>query len=134
MADRFSYHYRHTIDPKGRIIIPSKFREQLGNPVTMMRGSGPCIKLLSRTEWNRVTEKFAQVDEDENPELYDKMRRLVSTSIDDIVPDKQSRLLIDPQMRKYAKLDKDVVVAGMGRHVEIWDKELYFAFAQLEDE
>ncbi len=128
VADRFSYHYEHTLDSKGRITIPAKFREQLGNSISMMRGPGPCIRLLSVNEWNRVTAKYAEVDEDENPELFDKMRKLISTSMDENIPDKQGRLLIHPMLREHAKLDKDVVVAGMGRHVELWDKDRYFAF------
>ncbi len=133
MAERFSYHYEHTLDPKGRITIPSKFRDQLGNAITMTRGAGPCIRLLPPGEWARISTKYDAVDEDENPELYDKMRKLMFTSMTDNLPDKQGRLLLHPSMREYAGLDKEVIIAGANRHVEIWDKDRYFAFLNGDD-
>ena len=134
VADRFSYYYKHTLDAKGRLFLPAKFRNQLGDTIAMMRGNGPCIRLYSMSEWQKLNDKYANVDEDETPELFDKMRKLISTSMDDIAPDKQSRILLHPTFRAYAKLDKDVIVAGMGRHVEIWDKKRYYEFAEIEED
>ena len=58
MADRYSGYYEHSLDPKGRITIPSKFRDQLGKTIAMMRGKGGCVRLYSQREWEAVCEKF----------------------------------------------------------------------------
>lgn len=128
MADRFSGFYEHSLDPKGRVIIPAKFRGQLGSSIAIMRGTDKCIKLYSLNEWNSLYQKYESYDEDENPEGYRKMRRLLATSVEDNVPDKQGRLLIPPQLREYAGLDRDIVISGMGRHVEIWERSRFFEF------
>ena len=134
MADRFSGYYEHTLDPKGRITIPSKFRDQLGVKIAIMRGKDRCLKLYSLSEWNKVYEKYESVDEDEDPALYRKMRKLLATSVDDNEMDRQGRLLIPTTMRQYAGLEKDVVVSGAGRHVEVWDKESFYRFIDEDEE
>ena len=63
VADRYSGYYEHSLDPKGRITIPSKFREQLGKTIAMMRGRNNCICLYSLSEWNAVYEKFEKIEE-----------------------------------------------------------------------
>ena len=130
MADRFSGYYEHTLDPKGRITIPSKFRDQLGVKIAIMRGKDRCLKLYSLSEWNKVYEKYESVDEDEDPALYRKMRKLLATSVDDNEMDRQGRLLLPTSMRKYAHLEKDVVISGAGRHVEIWNRDEFFRFIE----
>ena len=134
MADRFSGYYEHTLDPKGRITIPSKFRDQLGVKIAIMRGKDRCLKLYSLSEWNKVYEKYESVDEDEDPALFRKMRKLLATSEDDNEMDKQGRLLVPPALRSYAGLDKEVVVSGAGRHVEVWDKESFYRFIDEDEE
>lgn len=128
MADRFSGFYEHSLDPKGRVIIPSKYRDQLGSSIAIMRGNERCLKVYSLNEWNSLYQKYESLDEDDSPESYLKMRRLLATSVDNNVPDKQGRLLIPPQLREYARLDKEIVVCGMGRHVEIWDRDRFLTF------
>lgn len=133
MADRYSGYYEHTLDPKGRITIPSKFRDQLGLKIAIMRGRGGCLKLYSLSEWNEVYRKFEEVDEDTDIKAYNRMRRLLATSVDDNELDKQGRLLIPPALRAFASLDKDVMVSGAGRHVEVWDKEAFLRFINDDD-
>ena len=111
MADRYSGYYEHSLDPKGRITIPSKFRDQLGKTIAMMRGKGGCIELYSLTEWNAVYEKFEKIDENDE-EAYNRMRKLLATSVDDNEMDRQGRLLVPTTLRAYAKLEKDVVISG----------------------
>ena len=74
------------------------------------------------------------MDEDEDPALYRKMRKLLATSVDDNEMDKQGRLLVPPALRSYAGLDKEVVVSGTGRHVEVWDKESFYRFIDEDEE
>ena len=129
MADRYSGYYEHSLDPKGRITIPSKFREQLGKTIAMMRGRNNCICLYSLSEWNAVYEKFEKIEESDG-EAYDQMRKLLATSVDDNEMDRQGRLLIPTTMRQYAALEKDVVVSGAGRHVGVWDRGAFFRFIE----
>lgn len=129
VADRYSGYYEHSLDPKGRVTIPSKFREQLGKTIAMMRGRGGCICLYSLSEWNAVYEKFEKIEESD-VEAYDKMRKLLATSVDDNEMDRQGRLLLPTSMRKYAHLEKDVVISGAGRHVEIWNRDEFFRFIE----
>lgn len=133
VADRYSGYYEHSLDPKGRITIPSKFREQLGKTIAMMRGRNNCICLYSLSEWNAVYEKFEKIEESDG-EAYDQMRKLLATSVDDNEMDKQGRLLVPPALRSYAGLDKEVVVSGAGRHVEVWDKESFYRFIDEDEE
>ena len=129
MTDRYSGYYEHNLDPKGRITIPSKFRDQLGKTVAMMRGKGGCIELYSLTEWNAVYEKFEKI-EDTDEEAYNRMRRLLATSVDDNETDRQGRLLVPASLRAYAGLEKDVVISGAGRHVEVWNRDAFFRFIE----
>ena len=99
VADRYSGYYEHSLDPKGRITIPSKFREQLGKTIAMMRGRNNCICLYSLSEWNAVYEKFEKIEESDG-EAYDQMRKLLATSVDDNEMDRQGRLLIPTTMRQ----------------------------------
>ena len=104
MADRYSGYYEHTLDPKGRITIPSKFRDQLGLKIAIMRGRGGCLKLYSLGEWNEVYRKFEEVDEEADRKAYDRMRKLLATSVDDNEMDKQGRLLVPPPLRAFCPL------------------------------
>ncbi len=123
----------YTIDPKGRIIVPVKYREALGTSVTIMRGEN-CIRMCSESVWAKALEKYDAVDEDDNPKLYKKMRRKLATSVAASAPDKQWRLLIPPSLRSYAKLDKEIVISGAGSYVEIWDREAFYAFVDGDDD
>ena len=125
--------YQQTLDSKNRVIIPNKFRAIIGNPVTMMRGIGDekHIRIASAFRWDELCDKFEQMDEDDSPKEYRKMRILMSTSYSDLNIDSQGRVTIPSSLREYAGLKKDLVVAGAGRYVEIWDKE---AFEQMVNE
>ena len=128
MADRFSGYYEHNLDPKGRITIPSRFREQLGKTVYMMRGKN-CVEIYSRAEWNVVCEKFEKIEPDDEA-AYDRMRRLRVTSMEDNEVDKQGRVLMPTSMRKFGGLEKDIIIAGAGRHVEVWNRDAFFEFIE----
>lgn len=131
MADRYSGSVEHTIDAKGRIMIPARFRDQLGNDITIayMPDHGDlCLRLYSRTEWNNIFTKYENVDEDVDRELFNHMRKLMMSSEENNVPDKQGRLNIPPMLRERVQLEKEIVICGAGRHVEVWSKENYLKF------
>lgn len=121
--------YQQSIDSKNRVIVPQKFRAIIGNPVTMMRGIGSerHVRVASAFRWDELCEKFENMDEDANPVEYRRMRILMATSYSDLNIDGQGRITIPASLREYAGLKKEVVVAGAGRYVEIWDRDAFEA-------
>lgn len=119
----FNGEYNHTIDTKGRLIIPSKFRELLGEQFVVTRGLDGCLFLFPVEEWKNFEEKL------KNLPLADKGARKFSrfftagATYCDI--DKQGRALIPGTLRKFAEIDKDVILAGLLNRIELWDKERY---------
>lgn len=77
MADRFSGYYEHTLDPKGRITIPSKFRDQLGVKIAIMRGKDRCLKLYSLSGWEQGIRKVRERGRGRGSALYRKMQQLL---------------------------------------------------------
>ena len=112
----FMGEYNHTVDPKGRLIIPAKFREQLGDEFVVTKGLDGCLFVYTKEEWHNIEEKF---------------RGISMTSKD---ASKQGRILLPPVLREYADLQKDVVLVGVLSRVEIWDKGRWLENTYDEDE
>lgn len=116
----------HILDTKGRIIVPARYREQLGNHPVLCRGLDECLDLYPREVWEenvRFLRGLSPFDEDARLLL-----RFYYGGCDDTIEvDRQGRMLISPFHRGYAGLDKDVLLVGVGDHIEIWNKERYEA-------
>ena len=113
--------YSHNIDAKGRLIIPSKFRDELGENFVITKGMENCLYVYPENEWAAFEEKLNAL-----PTTTDKKARAFAyffqgSAVDGDL-DKQGRTLIPSVLRKYAMLDKEVVLIGMGKRAEIWDK------------
>ena len=117
----FTGEYNHTIDAKGRLIVPSKFREQLGEEFVVTKGLDGCLFVYSTEEWNRFEEKFSEVPLTTKDAR--KFSRFFFAGAATCEVDKQGRILIPPTLREYAGLDKEVVTAGVFSRIEIWSKE-----------
>lgn len=114
--------YSYTIDPKGRVFLPPKFREALGENFVVMRGTDArCLMILSTDEMEEMGQKLAQLPKS-GGSVRDFMRRLYSSSFL-CECDKQGRVLLPADLREFASLTRDVVVIGMMTQVEIWDAE-----------
>ena len=113
--------YSHNIDPKGRLIIPAKFRDDLGEHFVITKGMENCLYVYPENEWNAFEEKLNAL-----PTTTDKKARAFAYffqgSATDGAHEKQSRTLITTVLREYAKHGKEVVFIGMGKRAEIWDK------------
>ena len=113
--------YSHNIDAKGRLIIPAKFRDDLGENFVITKGMENCLYVYPEDEWNDFEKKLNAL-----PNATDKKARAFAYffqgSAADGELDKQGRTLIPSVLRTYAKLDKEVVFVGMGKRAEIWDK------------
>ena len=109
--------YQHNIDPKGRVIMPAKFREELGDIFYATKGKDNTITILSKDAWDELGRKIAAMPSSKTVQIS----RFLFASAAELIPDKQGRVLIPQNLREYAGLDKDVVINGNGSKVEIWD-------------
>ena len=113
--------YNHTIDAKGRMIVPSKFREQLGNDFVETKGLDGCLFVYPNEEWHNIEEKFRNVPLTTKDAR--KFSRFFFAGAATCELDKQGRILIQPVLREFADLQKDVVSFGVLNLIEIWIKD-----------
>ncbi|MDP4179785.1 MAG: division/cell wall cluster transcriptional repressor MraZ [Bacillota bacterium] len=117
----FSGEYQHAVDPKGRLIMPSKLREGLGDKFMITRGLDDCLFVYSMTDWESFEVKLKSLPmTDSNARAF--VRFFLSGAAECEV-DKQGRILIPQILRDYAGLEKDVAIIGVSSRVEIWDKD-----------
>lgn len=122
----FEGQYNHTIDTKGRLSIPPKFRDELGSTFHVTRGMDGCLFAYDDKNWE-VFEKSLMSLPKLNEANLRNLRRIFIAGAASVEVDKQGRILIPAALRECAGLDKDVVVAGVGDCVEIWSKERWDA-------
>lgn len=118
--------YQHTLDPKNRVIMPSKFREKLGDSFVMTKGLDNCLFIYSSEEWSRVEEKLKSL-----PMTNKDARAFVRfffAGACECELDKQGRVLMPGHLKEYAKIDKDLVIIGVSTRIEIWSKEEWDKF------
>ena len=128
----FMSEYNHTLDTKGRLIVPQKFREQLGEEFILSRGMDHCLCIYSKDEWEKFTSKLGSVPELSNPNGRKLARFFIAGSTTCEV-DKQGRNLIPANLRTFAGLDKEVVLAGVGNRIEVWDKLAWEDYNDFDD-
>ncbi len=117
--------YTHTIDSKGRITIPAKFRNLLAGGLVVTRGFDQNLMLFPMDGWQELAERIAQRPlSDEDVRAF---RRRVFSGAVDLVPDRQGRILLPPYLREFAKIDGDVVISGMFNYLELWSSEAWGA-------
>lgn len=116
----FMGEYNHTIDTKGRLIVPAKFREQLGEAFVITKGNDGCLAIYSKEAWETFLGEIAKMPNSKNARLY---ARAFVASAEEVEADKQGRILIPAGLRGYAGLEKDVVLAGVIEKIEVWDKQ-----------
>lgn len=112
--------FQHALDSKGRVFIPSKLREDLGERFVLTRGIDPCVSAYPLTEWARTEEKLIN-----NPFTKKDLRalnRIIFSSAMEVELDKQGRVLIPQYLREHANIDKNVMIVGVGNQVEIWNE------------
>mgnify|MGYP000436250372 CR=1 FL=1 len=123
MRSMFLGEFKHTVDNKGRLTIPAKFRSELAAGVVVTRGIDKCLFLFPMAEWEKLSQQVSQlpITQQEAREF----RRLIFSGASDIVPDKQGRILIPSYLREYANLDSEVVIVGNNTYIEIWNAEAW---------
>ena len=113
--------YEHSLDTKGRLIMPSKLREDIGEKFIITKGLDGCLFVFSQSEWANFEEKLKTLPLT-NKNARDFVRFFLSGAIECEI-DKQGRYLIAGNLREYASMDKEVVIIGVGTRIEIWNRE-----------
>ena len=112
-----------TIDTKGRMVIPAKFREELGENFILMRGFDLCVNIYPKERFEKLKESFLQMKTSD--EAYRITSRRLLGSVQEAEFDAQGRLSISQPLRELAKFKKEIHVLGTGDHIELWDKDEY---------
>ena len=112
--------FEYTIDDKGRLTIPAKFRPELAGGLVVTRGIDRCLSIYPLSAWEPLARKVSALPmTDRSARAF---RRLVFADACDTVPDQQGRVLIPPYLREYADLDGNVVITGLSDHLEVWSR------------
>ncbi|MBE7024432.1 MAG: division/cell wall cluster transcriptional repressor MraZ [Ruminococcaceae bacterium] len=111
--------YFHNLDAKGRVIMPSRFREQLGENFVVTEGYEGCLSVYSEEEWNQFVNQLLSLPT-HSADTRRVIRRLASGAVN-CETDKQGRILLPAHLRDMAKIEKEVMIIGAITRVEIWD-------------
>jgi MraZ protein len=122
--------YEHTLDSKGRIAIPARFRAQMDHGAVISKGMGTCLSIYTMDRWEEKSNELAAGKASD--ELRDFERRIYP-SASEVELDGQGRMVIPAKLRAYARLETEVTIAGVRDHFEIWNRALWQQYQeQLE--
>ena len=124
--------YHHNIDEKGRLIIPNKYREELGNEFIITRGLENCLFVYSLDKWNQITEKLEKLPFTKKDARNFSRFFLSGAAICEA--DKQGRVLITSPLVKYANLSTKCTIIGVNDRLEIWDEDTFNNFLETSNE
>ena len=127
----FMGEYNHTIDAKGRLIIPAKFREVLGDEFVVTKGMDGCLFVFDNSEWQAFAEKLRSL-----PMIDKEVRqftRFFLAGAASAEVDKQGRILLPSVLRDFAGITKDTVLIGVGSRIEIWSKDRWEGTVTYQD-
>jgi MraZ protein len=113
--------YEHNLDAKGRMAVPSRFRDALAEGLVLTRGIDRCLALYPMTAWQPLAEKVSALpltDADAR-----NFRRLVFSAATDLTLDSQGRILIPAELRRYAAIEREALVVGVDTSIEIWSSQ-----------
>jgi MraZ protein len=120
------------LDDKGRVILPAKFRDDLGDGIVVTRGQERCLYVFSTEEFERVHERIREAPLS-NKQARDFLRMFLSGASAE-KPDSQNRITIPPHLRTYAGLERELIVTGVGAHAEIWNADAWNAYAESNED
>ena len=127
----FMGEYHHAIDEKGRLTLPSKLREQLGCDFVVTRGMDHCLYVYPRTNWIQIIEQYKSLPNTKDARNF--MRFFLSgATVCEF--DKQGRININAPLMKYADLTKDCIIIGVNDRLEIWSKERWEEFIDVNED
>lgn len=123
--------YNHTVDAKGRVIVPSKFREILGDEFIVTKGLDHCLCAYESSEWDKFEKKLAELPT--NNRNTRQLTRFFLSGATSCEVDKQGRILLPAVLRAFAQIEKDAVLVGNGNRVEIWSRDRWTEANNYDD-
>jgi MraZ protein len=124
--------FKHNLDQKGRVSIPAKFRQKFAEGLILTRGIDQCVFGFPKPEWEKVVNKITNLPLSQaNARAF---ARLMLSGAFEAEIDNQGRVLIPEVLRKYAHLEKKVVIVGMYNRVEIWDEKKWEEYKKQSEE
>lgn len=128
--NKYTGEYKHSIDPKSRVFIPSSMRDDMGEEVYIVKGVDPCIAVYPSDAWEAFTDKLNTL-----PEIQARrVKRFIYSSAVRTKVDSQGRILIPQNLKEYAELGKNVYFVGVGNHAEIWNEEKWINENDVDSE
>ncbi len=122
--------YRHSIDAKGRLIIPSKLRDLLGTDFIITRGLDGCLFIYPNDEWENIIKKYKDIPDTKNKRQF---MRIFLSGATVCEYDKQGRINIPSPLIEFAGLSKDCIIIGVDERLEIWSKERWEEFIDTNE-
>ena len=123
--------FHHNIDDKNRLIIPAKFRDEIGDKFVLTRGLDGCLFAFSQEEWLNFETKLKSLPlSDKNARNFVRFFLAGATECE---IDKQGRFLIPNNLRTAASLEKETVIIGVGTRLEIWNREIWKTYSSDEN-
>lgn len=122
--------YSHSLDNKGRVAVPAKFRGELKNPV-VTKGLDNCLFLYPQKEWEEMAGKVASMPIDRSDNRA--FSRAILAGAAEVEFDKQGRIMLPEYLREFAGISKNVVIAGLYNRLEIWDEAKWNAYKEDTD-
>ena len=113
--------YKHTLDAKKRVFIPSKFRDELGEEFYITRKFDTYLSIYTAEDWQSYVEKIEKLPESEAVEIQD----FLLGAAQKCVPDSSGRIILDDRLAKHAGIDKSIVFVGAGKQIRIWAEEIW---------
>lgn len=110
--------FQHSIDIKGRMIMPAKFRDELGEKFVATKGLDKCLFIFPLSQWEELDKQLSELSLSKGREI----QRFFYGGMTNCEIDKQGRILIPANLRDYAELEKDIIVIGLNKRAEIWSK------------
>lgn len=125
--------FSHNLDAKGRLAIPAKFRGSLADGLVVTRGIDRCLSVYPMAAWQTLAERVSALSISD-PDARQFKRMVFAEAMDEEL-DAQGRIVLPPELRRYAGIDREAVVVGMNTYVEIWDPARWEAMSlAAEDE
>ncbi|MBR2721435.1 MAG: division/cell wall cluster transcriptional repressor MraZ [Clostridia bacterium] len=122
--------YRHGLDPKNRIFIPAKLREELGGTFIVAKDlREKCLKVYSQQGWDSYIEPIMKQER----RLQEKVLRFLNSSMVQVTPDSQGRIVIPKDLIQYADIEREIVIVGCYSYAEIWAESAYVRMKEEED-
>lgn len=123
----FAGEYQHTLDEKGRVTMPAKFREKLGACFVITRGLDQCLFVYPLSEWVKVEEKLKALPFNRSDNRA--FNRLFFSGAAEVETDRQGRVLIPQNLREHAAIEKEVMIIGVSDRVEVWSEQAWKTYS-----